>query len=65
MIVCTPNNPTGNSTPVDMVAELLEEIEGVLFLDNAYVEFSGCDYLPLLKKYENLILGRTLPRSTR
>ena len=32
-----------------MVAELLEEIEGVLFLDNAYVEFSG-DHLPLLPK---------------
>jgi len=62
MIVCTPNNPTGNSTPVDIVAELLEEIEGVLFLDNAYVEFSRCDYLPLLKKYENLILGRTFSK---
>ena len=62
MIVCTPNNPTGNATPVDEVAELLEEIEGVLFLDNAYVEFSRYDYLPLLKKYENLILGRTFSK---
>jgi histidinol-phosphate aminotransferase len=62
MIVCTPNNPTGNATPVDVVAELLEEIEGVLFLDNAYVEFSDYDYLPLMKKYENLILGRTFSK---
>ena len=62
MIVCTPNNPTGNATPVDEVAELLEEIEGVLFLDNAYVEFSQYDYLPLLKKYDNLILGRTFSK---
>ncbi len=62
MIVCSPNNPTGNATPVDVVAELLEEIEGVLFLDNAYVEFSGYDYLPLMKKYENLILGRTFSK---
>jgi histidinol-phosphate aminotransferase len=62
VIVCTPNNPSGNATPPDMVAELLEEIEGVLFLDNAYVEFSPYDYLPLLKKYENLILGRTFSK---
>ena len=62
MVVCSPNNPTGNATPVDMVAELLEGIEGVLFLDNAYVEFSGNDYLPLMKKYENLILGRTFSK---
>jgi histidinol-phosphate aminotransferase len=62
MIVCTPNNPTGNATPADVVAELLEEIEGVLFLDNAYVEFSDYDYVPLIKKYENLILGRTFSK---
>jgi histidinol-phosphate aminotransferase len=62
MIVCTPNNPTGNATPVDVVAELLETIEGVLFLDNAYVEFSDYDYLPLMKKHENLILGRTFSK---
>jgi histidinol-phosphate aminotransferase len=62
VIVCSPNNPTGNATPVDVVAELLEGIEGVLFLDNAYIEFSGYDYLPLMKKYENLILGRTFSK---
>ncbi|MDD1698612.1 MAG: histidinol-phosphate transaminase [Methanoregula sp.] len=62
MIVCSPNNPTGNATPPDVIAELLENIEGVLFLDNAYIEFSGYDYLPLMKKYENLILGRTFSK---
>jgi histidinol-phosphate aminotransferase len=62
VVVCSPNNPTGNATQVDQVAELLEGIEGVLFLDNAYVEFSDCDYLPLMKKHENLILGRTFSK---
>jgi histidinol-phosphate aminotransferase len=62
VVVCSPNNPTGNATPPDLVAELLEGIEGVLFLDNAYVEFSDHDYLPLMKKYENLILGRTFSK---
>ncbi len=62
VVVCSPNNPTGNAMPVDQVAELLEGLEGVLFLDNAYVEFSDCDYLPLMKKHENLILGRTFSK---
>ena len=62
VVVCSPNNPTGNVTPVDLVSELLEGLEGVMFLDNAYVEFSECDYLPLMKKHENLILGRTFSK---
>jgi histidinol-phosphate aminotransferase len=61
-IVCSPNNPTGNATGPDTVREILEGIDGVLFLDNAYVEFSDYDYLPMMKKYDNLILGRTFSK---
>ena len=61
-VLCSPNNPTGNATPVDAVAEILEGIEGLLFLDNAYVEFSDFNYLPLMKKHENLVLGRTFSK---
>jgi histidinol-phosphate aminotransferase len=61
-VVCSPNNPTGNAISPDLVKELLEGIEGVLFLDNAYVEFSDYDYVPLMKKHENLILGRTFSK---
>ena len=60
--LCTPNNPTGNATPFNAVEEILEAIRGVLFLDCAYVEFSGIDYLPLLKKYDNLVIGRTFSK---
>jgi histidinol-phosphate aminotransferase len=61
-VLCSPNNPTGNATPIPVVEEVLEGIEGLLFLDNAYVEFSGIDYLPLMKRHENLVLGRTLSK---
>jgi histidinol-phosphate aminotransferase len=61
-VLCSPNNPTGNATSPEIVKEILEGIEGVLFLDNAYVEFSDYDYLPLMKKHENLILGRTFSK---
>jgi len=62
-VICSPNNPTGNATPVEVVEEVLQGISGVLFLDNAYIEFSDYDYLPLLKTYDNLILGRTFSKA--
>jgi histidinol-phosphate aminotransferase len=61
-VLCSPNNPTGNATGIEVVREILEGIEGLLFLDNAYVEFSGIDYIPLMKKHENLVLGRTMSK---
>lgn len=60
--LCSPNNPTGNSVPPEAVEEILEGMEGVLFLDNAYVDFSDIDYRPLMQRHENLILGRTMSK---
>ncbi|MGA2161676.1 MAG: histidinol-phosphate transaminase [Methanoregula sp.] len=62
VVLCTPNNPTGNATSVGDVQRVLDEIKGILFLDNAYIEFSGIDYLPLMKKYDNLVIGRTFSK---
>jgi histidinol-phosphate aminotransferase len=61
--LCSPNNPTGNATPPDVIDEIAGSMDGVLFLDNAYVEFSSYDYLPLLKKHENLVIGRTFSKA--
>lgn len=60
--LCSPNNPTGNSVPPEDVEEILEGTEGLLFLDNAYVDFSEIDYLPLMRRHENLIIGRTMSK---
>jgi histidinol-phosphate aminotransferase len=61
-VLCSPNNPTGNATPVDVVARVLDGVGGLVFLDNAYVEFADTDYLPLLRKYDNLVIGRTFSK---
>jgi len=61
--LCTPNNPTGTVTPASEVAEILEGISGILFLDNAYVEFCSEDYRPLVKRYGNLVIGRTMSKA--
>jgi histidinol-phosphate aminotransferase len=61
--LCSPNNPTGTATPPDDVREILSKIRGVLFLDNAYVEFSDCDYRPLMREFDNLVIGRTMSKA--
>ncbi|MDN7011637.1 histidinol-phosphate transaminase [Methanoculleus sp. FWC-SCC3] len=60
--LCTPNNPTGNSVPLEDVETILEEMDGLLFLDNAYVDFADIDYRPLMRRYENLVIGRTMSK---
>lgn len=60
--LCSPNNPTGNSVAPEAVEEILEGIDGLLFLDNAYVDFSDIDYRSLMRRHENLILGRTMSK---
>ncbi|MDG6257278.1 MAG: aminotransferase class I/II-fold pyridoxal phosphate-dependent enzyme [Methanomicrobiaceae archaeon] len=61
--LCTPNNPTGNATPPEVIGEICDGIEGMLFLDNAYVEFAALDYMPLLRRFDNLIIGRTFSKA--
>lgn len=61
--LCTPNNPSGTGTPRHVIEEVLQRFDGLLFLDNAYVEFSSEDYLPLMKQYDNLLIGRTFSKA--
>jgi histidinol-phosphate aminotransferase len=61
--LCSPNNPTGNALPVEAVREILDGIDCLLFLDNAYVEFSGLDYRHLMDEYDTLIEGRTMSKA--
>jgi histidinol-phosphate aminotransferase len=63
VLLCSPNNPTGDAQPPEWVAALLERLEGPLLLDNAYGEFSRYDYRPLLARYPHLVLFRTFSKA--
>ena len=60
--ICSPNNPTGNAITLECVDEIAAGLDGILFLDNAYVEFADCPYQELLTHHENLIIGRTFSK---
>lgn len=61
--LCSPNNPTGNVTREDAVRALLESTKGIVFLDEAYVEFADRSLIRLVERYDNLIVGRTLSKA--
>ncbi|HEX4965064.1 MAG TPA: aminotransferase class I/II-fold pyridoxal phosphate-dependent enzyme [Thermoanaerobaculia bacterium] len=63
LILCTPNNPTGDALPPERVERLLERLEAPLLLDNAYGEFCRFDYRSLLPKYPHLVLFRTFSKA--
>jgi histidinol-phosphate aminotransferase len=63
LILCTPNNPTGDAVSPEQVERLLERLEAPLLLDNAYGEFCRWEYRPLLAKYPHLLLFRTFSKA--
>ncbi|MEM7583111.1 MAG: histidinol-phosphate transaminase [Acidobacteriota bacterium] len=63
LILCSPNNPTGEAVSPEALERLLQRIEAPLLLDNAYHEFCDVDYRPLLARYRQLMIFRTLSKA--
>lgn len=54
-----PNAPTGKGFGLDAVAEICESFPGMVLVDEAYAPFARETAVPLVKKYENLIVAGT------
>lgn len=60
--LCSPNNPTGNST--EDIEFYLQNFNGIVVVDEAYIEFSGKkSSLELLAQYPNLIVLQTFSKA--
>ena len=57
-----PNSPTGNLFSLDKIEAILKNTPGVVVVDEAYAAFAEDTLLPLLKKYDNLIILKTLSK---
>ena len=62
--LCSPNNPTGNAFPEREIEQLLRRFEGMVLLDEAYIDFAeGRGFLPRLREFPNLIVLQTLSKA--
>jgi histidinol-phosphate aminotransferase len=59
----TPNAPLGPSFPLEYIEELAQRCNGMLVLDETYADFADSHALELVKKYENVVVTRTLSKS--
>jgi histidinol-phosphate aminotransferase len=65
VFITNPNNPTGVSAPLDTIQTIAQRIpkEGIVFVDEAYAEFSGRSFIPELPAFPNVVVGRTFSKA--
>jgi histidinol-phosphate aminotransferase len=64
VILCSPNNPTGNSISLEAIAAAYEGFDGMLLVDEAYQEFSAVDSaVSLLPGRHRLVISRTMSKA--
>ena len=63
LVICNPNNPTGNQFPEESVIKLIKGFDGLVLLDEAYQEYSEYTLAELVKEYDNLIILRTFSKA--
>jgi histidinol-phosphate aminotransferase len=65
VFLCSPNNPTGNSSSGDEVEAVCRAAPGLVILDEAYVEFARTSHARRIEDYENLVVTRTFSKAWR
>jgi len=64
LFLCSPNNPSGNSFTIETVEELLVKFNGLVVLDEAYIDFSDQKtWIEKLADFPNLIVTQTLSKA--
>ena len=64
VIFPNPNAPTGELLSLDMVEDIIKQNSDVIVVvDEAYIDFGGVSALPLIEKYDNVIVVQTFSKS--
>ena len=64
IFVCSPNNPTGNSIPLEQIQNLLNQFSGLVVVDEAYVDFSTKgSAVRFLDDYPHLMICQTFSKA--
>ena len=64
IFICSPNNPTGNSFKNENVQFILDNFEGIVIIDEAYIDFSNSEsWSQKLETHPNLIVLQTFSKA--
>ena len=64
LFICSPNNPTGNMISSKAIETLLSEFNGLIVIDEAYIDFSkAASWVNVLHAHPNLIVTQTLSKA--
>jgi len=64
LFLCSPNNPTGNLIDKEILLRILNEFNGLVVLDEAYIDFaSNVSMVNELNQYPNLVILQTLSKA--
>ena len=64
IVIANPNAPTGMTVPRSDIQRLLEaDPERVVIVDEAYVDFGGESCVPMIYRYDNLLVVQTMSKS--
>jgi histidinol-phosphate aminotransferase len=63
LFLCNPNSPSGTFTSVAAIEELARGRDGLVVVDEAYVDFAPASALPLLARHDNVLVLRTFSKS--
>ncbi len=62
--LCSPNNPTGNSLNKEEVLNVIKGFDGLVVLDEAYIDFaSQASLSQLIDTYPNLVILQTFSKA--
>ncbi|WBX75571.1 histidinol-phosphate transaminase [Tenacibaculum ovolyticum] len=64
IFICSPNNPTGNCFEDESIEYILDNYNGIVIIDEAYIDFSSrASFIKKIAKYPNLIVSQTFSKA--
>ena len=63
IFLANPNAPSGTFVSPQRISEMARRFDGLVLIDEAYVDFADDNCLPLVARHENLVIARTMSKA--